>query len=112
MGLEWKRTAKAWALVFGIFIEHGANLNVLSKRQRRLPGHPRQSLLIAVERYFPDFLNGKGAEQRLVLKDKRPGGVEQDSSRMNNGGGVVEKGVEKGVQVKSGIRWMVSRFRV
>lgn len=68
--LEWEQEARDWARIFEIFLENGADPRKQSGRHPRLPGRPRISPSLIVERYMPMLLATKALELRMVLIKK------------------------------------------
>lgn len=64
--LYWEETAEIWMTIIELLVDHGADLNLVTRRQVRLPGRPKLSLSSVVE-YFPDILADRGAQLLLAL---------------------------------------------
>jgi hypothetical protein len=100
------QVAEAWAQVFDLFIQHGADPNVLSERHQKLPGHPRLSPLLVVDQYFPIFISLRASKLKDMLTER--------------GAKIVTRQVTKGViaadtnnretNSPSTLRWMLSWF--
>lgn len=67
--LYWEETTEIWMTIIELLVDHGADLNLVTRRQVRLPDHPKHSLSSVVE-YIPDFLADRRAPLLLVLSTK------------------------------------------
>lgn len=67
--LYWEKTAEIWMTIIELLVDHGADLNLVTRRQVRLPDRPKLSLSSVVE-CFPDCLADRGAQLLLVLSTK------------------------------------------
>lgn len=66
---QWEQTAENWACVIEAFIRHGADVHLLTGRQRNLL-HPRRLSPLAVIDMFPQCLTDKGLELKELLHDR------------------------------------------
>lgn len=64
--VNWRRAAEIWVTVIELLVDHGADLNLVTRKQYRLPERPRLSLSKIIQ-FFPDFLADRAAKLSLVL---------------------------------------------
>ena len=77
----WEQTAKTRAKVMEVFVEHGADPNVVARWNQCLPGYPRLSPIVIVE-MLPESLASKTAGLKLLLNK----GARDDQLNGHRGG--------------------------
>lgn len=68
--VEWRQAAEAWVTIMELLVDNGADLSLVTKRQYRLPGHPRLSLQTVIA-FFPDFLAERASNLSRTLDMKK-----------------------------------------
>lgn len=68
--VDWRQAAEAWVTVIELLVDKGADLNLVTKRQYRLPGHPRLSLQTVIA-FVPEFLAERASNLSRTLDAKR-----------------------------------------
>jgi len=75
---EWRVKAKHWADVIKAFVDHGASPTMTTRRSEIICGHPRLSLMVVLDQFFPEFLEQEARELRMIAR-KRKTAISPDS---------------------------------